>query len=100
MVASRAVAYRKENALAANAPVPVDAVTASGSGLDPDISIENARIQTKRVATARGMSEQDVLKMVDAHTRGPQFGLIGYSRVNVLELNIALDNQAQRASGK
>lgn len=99
-VTSRAAAYRKDNGLAADVPVPADAVTASGSGLDPDISVQNAQIQAKRVATARGMSERDVLRLVDEHTRGPQFGVIGYSRVNVLELNIALDNQAPHAAGK
>lgn len=97
---SRADDYRKENGLAPGEPVPADAVTASGSGLDPDISIENARLQAKRVATARGIPEQEVLALLDAHTQGRQFGLLGYPRVNVLELNIALDNQAPRASAK
>jgi K+-transporting ATPase ATPase C chain len=75
-------------------------VTASGSGLDPDISVANARLQAKRVAIERGVSEQQVLALVDAHTREPQYGLLGYPRVNVLELNIALDKFAPRVSGK
>lgn len=96
-VTSRAADYRKENGLGATVPVPVDAVTASGSGLDPDISVANAQVQAHRVATARGLSVRQVLGVVAAHTRGPQLGLIGYPRVNVLELNLALD---QSASGK
>jgi potassium-transporting ATPase KdpC subunit len=68
--------------------------------LDPDISVANARLQAKRVAAARGIPEQEVLALLDAHTQGRQFGLLGYPRVNVLELNIALDNQAPRASAK
>jgi potassium-transporting ATPase KdpC subunit len=99
-VTSRAEAYRKENGLGPNDPVPVDAVTASASGLDPDISIANARLQAKRVAAARGIPEEQVLALLDAHTQGPQYGVFGYPRVNVLELNIALDNAAPRASGK
>jgi potassium-transporting ATPase KdpC subunit len=99
-VTSLAEAYRKENGLAPGDLVPADAVTASGSGLDPDISVPNARLQTKRVAAARGIPEQEVLALLDAHTRGLQFGLLGYTRVNVLDVNIALDNQVSRASGK
>ena len=95
-VTSRAEDYRKENGLGPADPVPVDAVTASGSGLDPDISVENARLQARRVAAARGIPEQEVLTLLDAHTQGPQFGLLGYPRVNVLNLNTALDNQTPR----
>lgn len=99
-VTSRVEAYRQENHLGPSELVPVDAVTASSSGLDPDISVANARLQAKRVAAARKISEQQVLAVVDANTRGPQYGLLGYSRVNVLELNIALDNVASRALRK
>jgi K+-transporting ATPase ATPase C chain len=99
-VTGRVEAYRTENGLGANDPVPVDAVTASASGLDPDISIANARLQAKRVAAARGIPEEQVLALLDAHTQGPQYGVLGYPRVNVLELNIALDTASPRASSK
>jgi potassium-transporting ATPase KdpC subunit len=99
-VAGRVEAYRKENGLGTTDPVPVDAVTASGSGLDPDISVANARIQAKRVAAARGIPEQQVLTLLDPHTQGPQFGVLGYPRVNVLEVNLGLDNLALHTSGK
>jgi K+-transporting ATPase ATPase C chain len=98
-VAGRVEAYRKENGLGTTDPVPVDAVTASGSGLDPDISVANARIQAKRVAAARGIPEQQVLTLLDTHTQGPQFGVLGYPRVNVLEVNLGLDNLALHTSG-
>jgi K+-transporting ATPase ATPase C chain len=71
--------------------VPVDMVTTSGSGLDPDITLANARAQAPRVATARGMSVQRVLALIAQHTTGRQFGFLGEPRVNVLELNLALD---------
>lgn len=90
-VAERAAAYRQENGLGAIAPVPVDAVTASASGLDPHISIANARIQATRVAKARNVSVDTVLKLVGSNTSRPQLGLLGDPRVNVLELNLALD---------
>jgi K+-transporting ATPase ATPase C chain len=99
-VTDRVEAYRKENGLGTTDPVPVDAVTASGSGLDPDISVANARIQAKRVAAARGIPEQQVLTLLDSHTQGPQFGVLGYPRLNVLEVNLALDNLALHTSGK
>jgi potassium-transporting ATPase KdpC subunit len=91
-VPQRAVSYRKLNGLANSVKVPVDAVTASGSGLDPDISIANARLQAARVAKARGLSVRKVLDMVDAHTDGRPLGIIGEKTVNVLDLNLALDN--------
>jgi len=90
-VKSRAEAYRAENGLAAHADVPVDAVTASGSGLDPHITLANARIQAGRVARQRHLAEDEVLRLVDEHTSGRFFGLYGEPRVNVLELNLALD---------
>jgi K+-transporting ATPase ATPase C chain len=83
--------YRKRNGLAPDALIPIDAVTRSASGLDPDITPENAALQVSRVARARGLSEEAVRRLVANHTRGPQFGFLGNARVPVLELNRALD---------
>jgi K+-transporting ATPase ATPase C chain len=87
--------YRKLNGLAPDAPIPIDAVTRSASGLDPDISPANAALQIPRVARARGASEEAVRRLVADHTKGRQFGFLGNPRVPVLELNLALDQMKQ-----
>lgn len=87
----RVQAYRGENGLAADIPVPADAVTASGSGLDPHISPRNAGLQIHRVARARGWPDERVRVLVDRHTAPPFAGVLGNPGVNVLTLNLALD---------
>lgn len=95
-VSARAIAYRQENGLITTAPVPVDAVTASASGLDPDISLANARLQVTRVARVRGLSAQHLQAVVDQQASPRQLGVLGEPRVNVLKLNLALDALAAR----
>jgi K+-transporting ATPase ATPase C chain len=77
---------------AQTAPIPVDLVTASASGLDPHISPAAARWQAPRIARLRGLSEAEVTQLIDAHTEGRQLGLLGEPRVNVVALNMALDD--------
>jgi K+-transporting ATPase ATPase C chain len=84
-------AYRASNGLAADAPVPADAVTSSCSGLDPHISVANALLQAGRVAKARGMTAAGVEALISANTEGRDLGLLGEAGVNVLRLNVALD---------
>ncbi|HEX4983182.1 MAG TPA: K(+)-transporting ATPase subunit C [Ilumatobacteraceae bacterium] len=90
-VGERVEAYRSENGLGVGTLVPVDAVTASASGLDPHISVRNAELQAARVAQARGMTLDEVLAMVSGHTDDRPLGILGDPGVNVVELNIALD---------
>jgi K+-transporting ATPase ATPase C chain len=74
-----------------NDEIPVELITASGSGLDPNISIQGAKIQAKRIALARNTNETSILKLIDEYTEKPLWGVFGPARVNVLKLNIALD---------
>ena len=90
-IAQRITDYRTANGLATNALVPADAVTASGSGLDPHISLANAALQIPRVAKARGLSEERVRALVQQNTHGPDLGIFGEPSVNVLTLNLALE---------
>ena len=90
----RAKAYRAANGLAADASVPVDAVTSSGSGLDPQISLANADLQAPRVARARGLSLEQVQGLVAQATESPSLGFLGEKAVNVLRLNLLLDQSA------
>jgi K+-transporting ATPase ATPase C chain len=98
VVADLVAAYRAENGLADGSPVPVDAVTASASGLDPHISPANAGLQAARVAAARGLSVDDVRALIEEHTEHRALGFLGDDAVNVLELNIALDRLAAGGS--
>lgn len=90
-VDDKILVYREENGLAPDTPVPVDAITGSASGLDPHISVANARLQAGRVANARGMTVDTVLEMVEDHTDERELGFLGEPGVNVVELNLALD---------
>lgn len=90
-IKDRIDAYRKENGLNENEAVPADAVTASGSGLDPHISVRNAELQTPRVAKARGVSEDKVRDLIQLYTDERDLGVFGEPGVNVLEVNLALD---------
>ncbi len=95
-IKDRIAAYRSENGLNENQPVPADAVTASGSGLDPHISLPNAELQTARVAKARALSEDKVRELVRHNTDGRDLGFLGEAGVNVLQLNLALDAGAKQ----
>ena len=90
-IGRRAARYREENGLSPDKLVPADAVTSSGSGLDPHISPENARLQAARVARARGLPEDTILEMIGACTAGRTLGILGQPRVNVMKLNLALE---------
>jgi K+-transporting ATPase ATPase C chain len=92
-VAERVAAYRKENGLSADVEVPADAVTASGSGLDPEITLANARLQAPRVAKERHLPLRQVQSLVRDHLEARPLGFLGDPGVNVLELNLALDRR-------
>jgi len=91
-VGERVIAYRKENHLGSDVQVPVDAVTASGSGLDPDVTVANAKLQAPRVAAQRHLTLATVLELVKHSTDPRALGFLGEPAVNVLELNLALDH--------
>jgi len=93
-IKDRIDAYRKDNGLNADESVPADAVTASGSGLDPHISLRNAELQTPRVAKARAVSEEKLRELIKQNTDARDLGLLGDPGVNVLGLNRALDSFA------
>ena len=80
-----------------NGPLPIDLVTSSGSGLDPDITVEAAQVQAPRVAQARNMPLAKIQQLIDAHAAGRWLGFMGTVRVNVLELNLALDQAGQNS---
>ena len=90
-IEERVAGYRDVNGLADDVSVPIDAVTASASGIDPHISVANARLQASRVADERGLPVHQVLELVDDHTMGRSLGFLGEEGVNVLQLNLALD---------
>lgn len=91
-VRERVAAVRRENDLGAGTPVPVDLVTASGSGLDPDITLAGALLQVQRIARARSLPAAQVEAVIRAHVTPRQLGVLGEPRVNVLAVNLALDN--------
>jgi potassium-transporting ATPase KdpC subunit len=94
LVSQRVAAYRKANGLSSSTKVPVDAVTSSASGVDPEISVANARLQAPRVARARSLPLATVNKLIGSYTDSRPGGFLGDPGVNVLELNLALDRQA------
>ncbi|HEY1489852.1 MAG TPA: K(+)-transporting ATPase subunit C, partial [Verrucomicrobiae bacterium] len=91
-IAQNIADYRSQNGLTTNDAVPADAVTASGSGLDPHIGVRNAELQAPRVAKARGLTVDKVLELARQNTDQPDLGFLGEPGVNVLKLNLALDH--------
>jgi len=99
-VKERVEQYRIENHLPPGTLLPADAVTASGSGLDPHISLQNAALQTARVAKTRNLSENTVKNLISKYTEGPDLGFLGEPGVNVLRLNLALDQTGDQGPAK
>jgi len=92
LVQARIDTFMTHNPGVARAEIPADMLTASGSGLDPHISVAAANVQLKRVSRIRGIAEPRIIQLVSAATEGPWLGLFGPAQINVLKLNIALDN--------
>ncbi|MDP3588564.1 MAG: potassium-transporting ATPase subunit KdpC [Sulfuricurvum sp.] len=92
-VKGRVEAYRAENNLSVSQKVPMDAVTTSGSGLDPHITVTNATIQAKRVALSRGIEESKVIDVLHKNTQKAYWGIIGEEKVNVVTINLTLDRE-------
>ena len=92
--------YREENHVPSGTLIPADAVTSSGSGLDPHISLQNAQLQSIRVAKIRGINNADIQKAINAATDNPSLGFLGEPRVNVLKLNLALDAWSLTSHGR
>ncbi len=92
MVNARIDTFLLHNPEVKKSEIPVDLVTASGSGLDPHISVQAASVQVKRIAKIRGLQESNIQQLIHVYTEQPLWGLFGPNRINVLRLNIALDN--------
>ena len=92
-VKERVEAYRAENNISNTQKVPMDAVTASASGLDPHITVANATIQAKRIAAARGVEESKMIEAIHKNAQQPYWGIIGEEKVNVVTLNLTLDRE-------
>lgn len=91
LIQKRSKSYHEINGLSPGLLIPIDAVTASGSGVDPHISISNALLQIPRIAKARRISEEQVARLIEKHTTRESFGILGQPRINVLLLNLSLD---------
>jgi len=96
LVRQRVMEIRRENGMSPNESVPADLVLASGSGLDPHISVEGAMLQVGRIARARGLAQSEVRALVNQHIEPAEAGVLGQDRINVLKLNMGLDDLARR----